>query len=99
MDGNKAAPDGNRILAPHAVAAILTELPCLLLNASNCCRTGYGVGAFEALVHGIEFCSGTERDCCVCVWRLLCMATVVYGDCCVWRLLCVVTVVYGDCCV
>ena len=59
--------DGNRILAAQAVAAILTELPCLLLNAYNYCTTGYGVGAFEALVRGVEFCSGTER-------------TVVYGD-------------------
>jgi len=65
--GIRPEPDGNRILAPQAVATILAELPCLLLNASNYCTTGYGVGAFEALVHGFEFCSGTERDLCMCM--------------------------------
>ena len=34
--GIRLESDGNRTVAPQAVATILTELPCMLLNANNC---------------------------------------------------------------
>ena len=72
--GIRLEPDGNRILAAQAVALILTELPCLLLNAYNYPTTGYGLEAFEALVRGVEFCSGTERDLCMAISRAASLA-------------------------
>jgi hypothetical protein len=65
--GIRPEPDGNRIQTPQAVATMLTELPCLLLNANNYCATGYGVGAFEALVHGSNSAQAQKE-------------TVLYGD-------------------
>jgi hypothetical protein len=59
--------DGIRILPSQAVATILTELPCLLLNAENYCATGYGVGAFEYLFAGSNSAQAQKE-------------TVVYGD-------------------
>ena len=44
--GIRPERDGNRILAPQAVASILTELPCLLLNANSYYTTG-GFGVLE----------------------------------------------------